>query len=629
MKNTLRKNTWLLAAAAGLLVQFSASPLLAQTPRPFTNIVLNTFMDILDVPYTFDNGPAGTTTLDWSSNDADGSGSSGSMLCSVGWVDTTGGWQEAQFGYENPFEWPGLVMAPWYKVEFDVQVVSGDAGTDGNYGRVQVVVQGWDGAGQNGTSAGWNPLGQVSLTPAYLGTWQHVTQVLTPVQAFNMNKIVLDFVGQNVTNTINYLVDNVEFTVPSGPAPTLSLAPAAGGGGLAIVTAAGTFSREQIRTVGTNFAWYGAGSPVTYSFTIAEQPPEPYTGFQTHLFLIANAPNNTFPDYAAANVLRFDLNNGVAGAGTGTLRYKTNSASGNGGFYTDVSAGGGQYPGVPSANVLGTWSLTFSQNTNVTVSAPDGTSSNYVISAEAAAFFNSPDIHFYVGAMANQATNLGQRTVISEVNVTGTGGGIAENFPGSELNTNTWQNVATTPANVFVQPSDIAYELSWPQPDNLFTLATSPDLTNLTNATLSVVVGAGSSSANVPKNYPSAAQGFFALINREPTKLQVLLPGETPAPGTPAGKTGAPIVQTAGNAFQVVVNAVDDNWNLAFSADEVYLASSAGTNDFSFGFAEELIHGTYSYTVTNLTAGSWTITALDTTDTNITEYTTGSYTVDP
>src|SRR5262249_4006766 len=44
-------------------------------------------------------------------------------------------------------------------------------------------------------------------------------------------------------------------------------------------------------------------------------------------------------------------------------------------------------------------------------------------------------------------------------------------------------------------------------------------------------------------------------------KLQLLVPGETAAPGTSSGKTGTPTARTAGTAFNVTVNAVDANWN--------------------------------------------------------------------
>ena len=58
------------------------------------------------------------------------------------------------------------------------------------------------------------------------------------------------------------------------------------------------------------------------------------------------------------------------------------------------------------------------------------------------------------------------------------------------------------------------------------------------------------------------------------TKLQILLPGETAAPGTASGKTGAPSAQTAGGAFNVTVNAVDANWNPVTSTDTVGITST-------------------------------------------------------
>src|SRR5204863_4610865 len=46
------------------------------------------------------------------------------------------------------------------------------------------------------------------------------------------------------------------------------------------------------------------------------------------------------------------------------------------------------------------------------------------------------------------------------------------------------------------------------------------------------------------------------------TKLQLLVPGESAAPGTATGKTGTSTARTAGTAFNVTVNAVDANWNV-------------------------------------------------------------------
>src|SRR5262249_52198312 len=53
------------------------------------------------------------------------------------------------------------------------------------------------------------------------------------------------------------------------------------------------------------------------------------------------------------------------------------------------------------------------------------------------------------------------------------------------------------------------------------------------------------------------------------TKLQVLVPGETAAPGSATGKTGTPSAQIAGISLNVNVNAVDANWNLVNSVSDV------------------------------------------------------------
>src|SRR5439155_21266217 len=65
----------------------------------------------------------------------------------------------------------------------------------------------------------------------------------------------------------------------------------------------------------------------------------------------------------------------------------------------------------------------------------------------------------------------------------------------------------------------------------------------------------GSQAANTSSSITVSVGAFV--------KLQLLVPGETAAAGTAAGKTGTPTAQSAGVAFNVTVNAVDTNWNLA------------------------------------------------------------------
>jgi hypothetical protein len=109
------------------------------------------------------------------------------------------------------------------------------------------------------------------------------------------------------------------------------------------------------------------------------------------------------------------------------------------------------------------------------------------------------------------------------------------------------------------------------------------------------------------------------------TKLQILLPGETAAPGTATGKTGTPTARTAGTAFNVTVNAVDANWNVVSSIDTVGITSTDvnATPPSSAALAA----GTQTFSVTLKTAGSWTITATDATDGTKTPNTSPSVTV--
>src|SRR5207248_2383746 len=97
------------------------------------------------------------------------------------------------------------------------------------------------------------------------------------------------------------------------------------------------------------------------------------------------------------------------------------------------------------------------------------------------------------------------------------------------------------------------------------------------------------------------------------TKLQLLAPGETAAPGTGTGKTGTPSAQTAGTPFTVTVNAVDANWNLVITITNIAGITSSDVNA-TLPANAALVAGTKTFSVTLNTAGSRTVTASDITD---------------
>ena len=104
------------------------------------------------------------------------------------------------------------------------------------------------------------------------------------------------------------------------------------------------------------------------------------------------------------------------------------------------------------------------------------------------------------------------------------------------------------------------------------------------------------------------------------TKLQVLLPGETAAPGTPSGKTGAPHAQTAGVPFTITVRACDDSWNTVSSITHIVSITSTDESANLPG-STQLISGEREMTVTLNAGGSFTISANDETDPTIPEAT--------
>src|SRR5207247_4166960 len=105
---------------------------------------------------------------------------------------------------------------------------------------------------------------------------------------------------------------------------------------------------------------------------------------------------------------------------------------------------------------------------------------------------------------------------------------------------------------------------------------------------------------------PGVTSSSFIVSAGEFTKLQLLVPGETAAPGTVTGKTGTPSAHFAGDAFNVVVNAVDDSWNLVSTVtDTIGIASSDGGATLPADAA--LVSGTNTFSVTLNTAGNQTV----------------------
>ncbi len=119
---------------------------------------------------------------------------------------------------------------------------------------------------------------------------------------------------------------------------------------------------------------------------------------------------------------------------------------------------------------------------------------------------------------------------------------------------------------------------------------------------------------------------FFSSAHAQTAKkLQILLPGMSAAPGTETGYTGAPEGQTSGVPFQIVVNAVDENWNRVSSNDQISISSSDPYASLPLPVVLE--NGSATLTVTLNSDGSQALSAHDDSNPGVQSVTSPSFPV--
>src|SRR5690349_6899601 len=100
------------------------------------------------------------------------------------------------------------------------------------------------------------------------------------------------------------------------------------------------------------------------------------------------------------------------------------------------------------------------------------------------------------------------------------------------------------------------------------------------------------------------------------TKLQVLMPGETAAPGTGSGKTGTARAQVTGIPFSVTIRACDATWNTVTTiSNSIQITSTNATA--TLPQPQQLTNGQMTVSVTFNAAGTFTIQGHDQTDNTI------------
>lgn len=157
--------------------------------------------------------------------------------------------------------------------------------------------------------------------------------------------------------------------------------------------------------------------------------------------------------------------------------------------------------------------------------------------------------------------------------------------------------------------------------------ATPPNPATLVAGTKSFSVtlqttGAQTLTASDLSNLAITAATKPVTVNTgSPARLLVIVPGEALAAGTLTGKTGSPSTATAGTPISITVFAVDAGNNPVNSTDTLSFSSTDSRAILPQPPPLVLVAGTATFSLTLGTVGTQTITATDTTNSNVPTYT--------
>jgi hypothetical protein len=630
MKPSTKSQRWLGPLAVSLLLVGSTSMVPAVPDR-----VLN----------TFDSGISGwgtawgNATAAFDPNEDNTGNGGGSVYISADFAADQN--TLTVFGNEPPngawyFPGPSFNLSDYLSVEFDIKwdttktlsIADFNSPPAGGEGGIVIWATDFPGFTIRPT------LGNVTVPAGAATGWAHVSLPINPATSGIDPSVGIVFkkwiteAQKNAGGTYGFWVDNVILKGSDAPPPPPTLALNDTTPGLAFVSASGgQWDRQNIRTIGDGYSWVGASAPVSYSVNIAHHSDNEHPGYEFHFFFVPGTPDlgRSDPDWHEPHVLRWDIGNNAAGEGYSSVRYKTNAPDDNGIYYSDGNLGG-----AGSATPLGTWTIVFNQDTNITTISPSGETNTVILPEDVVPYFSGP-MRIYAGSVNNQIANIGQMCVVTRIKIDGTPGAadIDSNFVGQPLDTAIWETSAASSIGVQEIPTDSVYWLTWTLPALGFSLQSSALLdAGWASPTLTGFDAGGKRRILLRQSdLPGADAGYFRLIKREFTKLQILLPGETPAPGTPTGKTGTPDPQSNNQQFVVTVRAVDADWFPVSGVSHIISLSSSAGNDFLYSGEAAMANGVVTFDAAFFTSGSFTITAEDVTDATKTPDTSPAITV--
>src|SRR5882724_6278331 len=406
-------NRLCLTLAALLTFVATVSPSRAATPLDDTVTYTNAFNDASSVNswlYWYGNG-SNNNAMAWDSTvDAANNANSGSLLFEttfpvsdqLAWFGTFGN----RWGYDTD---PRHDATKYTNIVVDIHVDSTSVlSTAGTFGDLQI-----------GFYDGPNVLGSQTIPASATNGWVHIVQPIDPSTPSISSVSGLAFRIQTYNNNANpighvkFWMDNLKLVVSPVKIPPPTIAPylikPVQGLNLLSSTANGNeFQRTSFYfNTHNGVGWLGSPTPVTYAVTTTNFPGGVYTNYQAHIFVTTgNSPPSfeTAPDYNETNVIFFDVHKNFDGTGSAFFRYKVNEENQNSnmfGLEYIGPASAGTLTNLNAATVFGTWSITFNQDTNVTINGPGGVSQSLVMRPAAVANFVEPlNVHF--GAQPNR-----------------------------------------------------------------------------------------------------------------------------------------------------------------------------------------------------------------------------------
>ena len=429
------------------------------------------------------------TTVSWDPNtDAQTNADSGSLMIVQNWTGQMEIWNQGPGNtIANPFGSSGLSGIDLGLTNFqcDVLFANGDASevnggvNSGNpfYGFFQF------GTRTSGYGQSYWPGG--AIVTAGNNNWVHVTLPFTPntvPSEASIYDILLHIYGPyyspGLSGSSTLWVDNIKFkalvnyTPP--PPPTMGIHTATPELRIFAGSSVNTYDREEVNTYPEGDETWIGHAGATYSFTLLDFPVAP--GMQCHIFLIplnslnvSNAPTgNEYVEYQASNNLWMV----IAGRGsnldgssgyTAHVTWKANNANANPTNEALTLPGGYNiYTNTGNQSPVGTWTLTFNNNTSGTLTPPQGVGPlPFVISdPNVATDFGAPVMACF-GLQPNSGAGEGAYIDYASISIANTANPISENFlseaPGNTITSSGLWNI-----------TDSAYQ-------NSVTLVTSSD----------------------------------------------------------------------------------------------------------------------------------------------------------